>query len=137
MTLSPDDKKALCDIRFEKAAEFLEDARANYRESRLKTAVNRSYFAVLNAVRALLILEGVNPETHSGAITTFSLRFIKTGILKVDTVKDLKVLLSRSTDVDYGDFEAIDVDEAGDSVRKAEHILQQIDVVRKKLIAEM
>ena len=39
MTLNSDDKKTLSDIRFEKAVEFLEDARANCTESRLKTAV--------------------------------------------------------------------------------------------------
>ena len=81
MTLNSDDKKTLSDIRFDKAVEFLEDARANCTEFRLKTAVNRSYYAALNAVRALLMLEGVNPETHNGAVTTLSLRLIKPNIL--------------------------------------------------------
>ena len=61
----------------------------------------------LNAVSALLILEGVNPETHYGAVTTLSLRFIKTGLLSVDVIKRFKVLLSHRTDVDYGDFESM------------------------------
>jgi hypothetical protein len=40
MTFSPEDKKALSDIRFDKASEFLEDAHANFEETRLKTAIN-------------------------------------------------------------------------------------------------
>ena len=66
-----------------------------------------------------------------------SLRFIKTGLLPVDVIKRFKVLLSRRTDVDYGDFESIDLAETEDSIDKAEYIIHQIDMVRKKLIAEM
>ena len=84
MTFSPEDKNALSDIRIEKASEFLEDAHANFEGTRLKTAINRSYYAALNAIRALLILEGVNPETHNDAITTLSLRFIKSGLLPIN-----------------------------------------------------
>mgnify|MGYP006309821651 CR=1 FL=1 len=137
MKLSSEDKKNLSTVRFDKAEEFLDDARANLQESRSKTAVNRSYYAVLNAVRSLLILEGVNPETHSGALTTLCLRFIKPGLLPTQVVKDMKLLLSRRADVDYGDFESIDIEEAEDSVKKAEKLLEQIDTVRRKLIAEL
>src|SRR3989338_6055099 len=114
MTLAPEDKKALSDIRITRAYEFLEDARANYNEGRYKTSVNRSYYATLNAVRAILILESVNPETHEGVVTMLSLRFIKPGLLPVDVVKKFKTLLSRRTDVDYGDFETISAAEAED-----------------------
>ena len=127
MTLSGGDKKALSEIRFEKASEFLEDAQANLEESRFNTAINRSYYAALSAVRALPILEGVNPETHTGAVTMMSLRF----------VKSFKILLSRRADVDYGDFERITVSEAKDSLVKSEKILEQINAVRKKLIEEL
>jgi len=134
MSLSSEDKKVLSEIRFEKASEFLKDARANLKETRLKTAINRSYYSALNAVRALLILEGVNPESHSGAVTMLSLRFVKTGLLPVEVIKSFKILLSRRADVDYGDFEHITTAEAEDSVDRAEKILEQIDTLRKKLI---
>lgn len=137
MTLSREDKITLSDIRFEKASEFLDDARANLKDARIKTSISRSYYAALNAVRALLILEGVDSETHSGAITVLSLRFIKTGLLPVEIVKSMKLLLSRRTDVDYGDFESTDTTEAEDSISKGETILRYIDEVRKKLIEDL
>lgn len=87
-----------------KARQFLEDARANLAEGRHKTAINRSYYAAFNDARSILILEGANPETHEGVITMLSLRLVKPGLLPVDVVKDFKVLLSRRTDADYGDF---------------------------------
>jgi uncharacterized protein (UPF0332 family) len=137
MTLSPSDKAALSEIRFEKATEFLDDARANFGETRLRTATNRSYYAALSAARALLILEGVDPDSHSGAITALGLRFVKPGLLPAEVTKNLKLLLSRRTEVDYGDFGSVDTPEASDSLKKAETILEQIDAIRRKLIAEL
>ncbi|MBW1921647.1 MAG: HEPN domain-containing protein [Deltaproteobacteria bacterium] len=137
MTLDVKDKKALSDIRMRKALEFLEDARANLKETRIRTSLNRSYYAALNAVRSLLILEGVNPETHDGAVTMLSLRFIKPGILPVEIVKNFKILLSRRTDVDYGDFDTQEISDAEDSLKIAEKMVEEIDRLRKKLMADL
>lgn len=134
MTLETGDKKSLSDIRMARAYEFLDDAMANFKEGRYKTAINRSYYAALNAARAILILEGANPETHEGTVTMLSLRFIKPGILPVDIIKKFKMLLSRRTDVDYGDFETIDKGDAEDSIKITEKIIKAIDKTRKKII---
>ena len=135
MTLEPQDKRSLSDMRMAKALEFLEDARANAREKRNRTAVNRSYYAALNAVRAVLILDGANPETHEGVVTMLSLRLIKPGILPVEVVKNFKVLLSRRTDVDYGDFDSTGQTEADDSIRITADMIGLIEAARKKLSA--
>lgn len=136
MTLELQDKKSLSEIRMAKAYESLEDARANYTEGRYNTSINRSYYAALNAVRAILILEGSTPQSHEGAITMLSLRFIKSGLLPIDTIKKFKILLSRRSDVDYGDFETIEDIDAQDSLRIAQEILEVIDIVRKEMISE-
>jgi uncharacterized protein (UPF0332 family) len=134
MNLEAKDKKILSDVRMKKALEFLEDARANFKDSRYKTSVNRSYYAVLNAARALLILEGVNPETHNGVVTMLSLRFVRPALLSVRIIKDFKILLSRRTDVDYGDFETIDASDAEDSVTRANEMMKEVDRLRKEMI---
>ena len=133
MTLSPQDKKTLSTMRMEKAYKYLQDAAANYEEKRYETSVNRSYYAVLNAVRSILILEGINPESHKGVITMLSLRFVKAGLIPKDTLRKFELLLSRRTDADYGDLETIDKNDAEDSMRIAEKIVKLIDKVRKKM----
>ena len=133
MTLESKDKKAVSDVRMVKAYAFLEDARANYNEGRFNTSINRSYYAALNAIRSILILEGANPLTHEGVITMLSLRFIKSAILPVDVVRKFKVLLSRRTDVDYGDFDTVDKTDAEESMRSSEKIIKLIDKARKKI----
>lgn len=137
MTLEPKDKKALSDIRMAKALDFLEDAKANFNDGRYKTSVNRSYYAALNAARSILILEGANPETYEGTVTMLSLRFIKPGLLPVDLIKKFKVLLSKRTDVDYGDFETINAADAEDSLRVAQEMIEAIDKVRKEMTKDL
>ena len=137
MILDIRDKKALSNGRMEKAKEFLADARATYNDKRYRTSINRAYYAALNAVRAILVLEGANPESHEGAATLLSLRFIKTGVLPVEIIKKFKILLSRRTDVDYGDFDTIDANDAEDSLRTAEELITAIDTARTKLVKEL
>ena len=134
MTLDRDEKRTLSNIRMEKAREFLEDAEKNYKEGRLRTAINRSYYSIMNASRSLLILEGLNPETHDGIATMLSLHFIKKGLLPTEVIKIYKTLSSRRADVDYGDFDAIDSAETEDSVSSAAQALEMIEPLRKKLI---
>ena len=47
------------------------------------------------------------------------------------------MLLSRRTDVDYGDFDSIDDEEAADSVQKADAFLSRINELRTTLIDDM
>ena len=136
MNINIKDKKILSDVRMDRAREFLADAYANFKDQRYRTAVNRSYYASLSAIRALLILEGINPETHEGVLTMLSLRFIKTEILPVHIIKIFKTLFSKRTDVDYGDFDTTSSADAEESLKSAEEIIGAIDIVRKKLIAE-
>lgn len=137
MTLAPEDKKALSNIRMEKAYRYLQDATGNYKEGRYETAVNRSYYAVLSAVRSILILEGIDPESHKGAITMLSLRFVKPSLLAKDIVKRFELLFSRRTDVDYGDFETMSAADAEDSLRIAQEIIESIDKVRIGMIRDL
>lgn len=134
MSLELRDKISISNIRINKAYEALEDARANMKENRYKTSVNRSYYAVLNAVRALLILEGPNPKTHEGVLTMLSLRFVKPGLLSKEFIKKFEILLSRRREADYGDLEIVDSEEAEDSLKIAEELVGAVDELRKKII---
>ncbi|MCC6544824.1 MAG: HEPN domain-containing protein [Nitrospirae bacterium] len=137
MILEPKDKITLSNIRMDKAHEFFAEARANLEKDRIKTAVNRSYYSAFNAVRALLILEGINHESHDGAVTMLSLRFVKPGLLPVYIIKKFKVLLSQRTDVDYGDFETVDAADSADAVKTAGDIIETIDNLRVSLIKDI
>jgi uncharacterized protein (UPF0332 family) len=134
MTLSWTDKKILSQTRMEKAREFLEDAKGNFREGRVKTSINRSYYALLAAARSILILCGVNPETHESGVTMLSLKFVKSELLSVETVKTFKLLFSRRTDADYGDFDSADAADAEEAIRLASGAVEEIEQLRTVLL---
>ena len=66
-----------------------------------------------------------------------SLRFVKPSLLSVRIIKDFKILLSRRTDVDYGDFETIDALDAEDSLTRANELMGEVDRLRKEMIESL
>lgn len=82
----------------------------------------------------MLILEGANQETHDGIITMLSLRFVKKEILSAEMIKKFKLLLSRRTDVDYGDFDSIDKEDAFNSLNDAKTFIEAIEQAMKKIL---
>jgi uncharacterized protein (UPF0332 family) len=88
MTLSREEKKILSEYRMEKAHKALEDGKFNLKHGKFSVAVNRFYYVALNAARALLILKGVDPTTHSGIKTMLSIHFVREGLFEKDTVED-------------------------------------------------
>lgn len=135
--LSAEEKIALSDARFEKAGEMFSDAVRSLKAGMYKTSVNRSYYAVLHAARSLLILKGVDSVRHEGVKTMISLHFIKPKILSRESIKIFKNLSSLRTDVDYGDFESVDREDARKAIVQARKFLRVIKPARKKLLKEI
>ncbi len=75
-----------------KAKEKLHVARRLLAEEEYEDAVSRAYYAMYHAARAVLSLEQSYPRTHSGLISDFGAKMIRTGKLP----KDLGVSLSEA-----------------------------------------
>jgi uncharacterized protein len=68
-------------LRIESAYNTFEAAKVLIQNGFWNSAVNRLYYAVFYAVNALLVLNEIDSQTHSGMRTQFSKYFIKTGKL--------------------------------------------------------
>ena len=75
------ERKALSQARMEHAVECLSAARNLLETKNYKSAANRSYYAVFHAMRAVLAFDEIDMKHHSGIISEFRRRYIKTGIL--------------------------------------------------------
>lgn len=135
--LTIEEKIALSNYRLQKSKDALSDALNTLEGKTYKTSVNRSYYTVLHAARSLLILKGVDPLRHEGVVTMLSLHFIKPNILSTEAVRILKHLLSLRTDVDYGDFDVVTIQDAEDSVKQAKRFLEIAEPVRDRLLKEL
>ncbi|MDK2888947.1 HEPN domain-containing protein [Desulfofundulus sp. TPOSR] len=94
----------LAKYRLDRARETAEEADTLIREGKLKGAVNRLYFSVFYAARALLATKRLDSAKHSGVIGLFNKEFIKTGIISVNSGKTLSKAFKFRNEGDYQDF---------------------------------
>ena len=97
----------LSKLRLEKATECLEDAEMLLNAESYKSSANRCYYAVFHAMRAVLVLDGYDSKKHSGIISEFRKKYIKTDIFD----KSLSVIIGNQFIIrsksDYDDFYVI------------------------------
>jgi len=93
-------------------------------------AASRAYYAAFYAVTASLLSEGAEFSKHSGVISAFHTKFIKTGKLDAKFGRDLRWLFELRGVGDYGQTEHVSKENAGKAIETAESLLQTI----KKLI---
>ena len=71
-----DEVKALSNVRFEHAKEYLTTAHNVLELGDYKSAANRSYYAIFHAMRAVLAFDGIGMRHHSGIISEFRRLYI-------------------------------------------------------------
>ncbi len=100
-------------------------------------ACNRAYYAMFDAARAALAAagtddEGMNAKTHSGLISAFSLRFVKTGEIPVELGKALNAASELRQAGDYTGVRMPE-DKADWAVSRAEAFIDAIGQLLKTL----
>ncbi|MCR5768328.1 MAG: HEPN domain-containing protein [Lachnospiraceae bacterium] len=60
--------KTLSTYRYETSMEALQDAELMYDNGRYKNALNRAYYAIFHAIRAVNALDQYDSSKHSGGI---------------------------------------------------------------------
>ena len=63
--------RELSKYRFETSLEALSDAKIMYENERYKNTLNRAYYAIFHAIRAVNALSGFDSSKHSGVIAYF------------------------------------------------------------------
>jgi len=91
--------------RLNKAKVVLRQAELLLNNTEYDGSINRSYYAIFNAIRSLLALVGIDSRRHTGVISYFDLYFVKTGICE----KQFSKIAHRAFDSrqvhDYQDFQ--------------------------------
>jgi len=72
-------RTALVQYRLEQSRDCLNAAVRDVDAGAYKDAANRSYYCIFHAMRAVLALEEFDSKKHSGVISIFRQRYIKTG----------------------------------------------------------
>ena len=125
--LEREDKKALSAVRMESAQTYLRSAAKLVELGDYKSAANRSYYAVFQAMRAVLALDGIDRSKHSGIISEFRKLYIKTGIFNLwmsDIINELFEIRTRS---DYEDFFLVSREEILNQIENAEKAVNAVN----------
>ena len=116
----------LSKYRFETSLENLEDARIMFEHGRYKNALNRAYYSIFHAIRAVTALDGFDSSKHSGVIAFFNAHYVKTEIFPKDLSRIIREASENREKADYLDFFIASKAEAKKQIDRAEEFTDTI-----------
>ena len=111
--------------RMQKAKEILIEARDNLNQKHYGLSVNRSYYAMFTAARALLALKEIDSSKHSGVIALFNQHIVKVELFPKEISRFLPKAKDIREDADYGDFVEITEEDAQTQIRRAMQFVEE------------
>lgn len=90
-------------------------------------AVNRAYYAVFHAIKAVELLDNYDSKKHSGLIAHFRQEYIKTGIIDVKYSDMIQDLSQFRNDSDYNILAVITLSDAQEQYGNAKDCVSMID----------
>lgn len=119
--------KELSNYRLERAKEMLTASEDNLTVKQYRTSLNRSYYAVFHAMRAVNCLEGYDSSKHSGVIAFFTQTFLKTEKIERSMAKIIKESSYLREKSDYDDFYIASKDEAEKQLANARVFVSAVE----------
>ena len=116
----------LSKYRFEKAENCLKSAENDILTNDYDSACNRSYYAILHAMRAVIALEGKDYKKHSAVMSCFRANYIKTGILDTGLSDTITSLFNLRNSSDYDDFYVISKDDVIKQFENAKCFIKEV-----------
>lgn len=109
--------------RFQSAEEDLAAAKTLLNAEQYKASVNRSYYALFHALRAVTALDGFDSSKHSGIIAFFNRTYVKEGVFDKSLSKYIDLSFRLREKADYQDFVVITKEQAEEQYHKAEQLM--------------
>jgi hypothetical protein len=129
-------KQISVNFRLEKAQRCLKASNLLLSAESYADSVNRSYYAIYHAIRAVLITIDFSSKTHSGNIGEFRRRFIKTGVFPKDFSDIVGSAFDIRNDSDYEDFYIVSKDDVIKQAKNASLFLEAVESYIKSLFSD-
>jgi len=124
------DNKPLIELsryRIERAREDLKAARILFENGLYSQSLNRSYYSIFHAVRAVFVFEKFDSSKHSGIISHFNRNYINEGIFDKEYSKILMSAEKIRNKSDYNDFYIASKQEAENQIAGAENFIATME----------
>ena len=89
----------------------IKSAKLNLEHDIIDACVNRMYYAVFHAARALVLSKDIVPKSHKGVYTMLSKEFVATGTVSKEMGKMYFSLMDMRATADYGYFASLTEEE--------------------------
>ncbi len=122
----------LAQYRLEKAKEDLERSKRELNIADYKLTLNRSYYAIFHAIRAVNTLDGFDSSKHSGVIAHFNQYHVKSEEFPGNISKKIANAMNIRQLSDYDDFYVASKKVAEEQVQVAEEILGLVERYRNE-----
>jgi len=123
--------------RLEKSSDDLDTAKINYNADKYNASVNRAYYSVYHAIRAVLALDDIERKKHSGNISYFRENYIATDIFDRVYSETIKKAETLRNEADYDDMKTTSAEDANDVIEKAENFYHAVkEYVENRLCKE-
>lgn len=109
----------------------LKNAQLLLENNQIDDAISRAYYAAFLAVKGVLHLLGISIKPHSGVITMFGLKLIKTGLLQATLGRALNKLFEARETSDYAVVFYGTKEDGADYIEKATAIMKAIKELMK------
>ena len=119
--------RELAKYRLAKSGECTVAANSLLMEGLYTHSVNRSYYAIFHAIRAVLALEGIDFKKHTGVISYFQQHYIKTEIFERKYSDYVKEAFTIRTDSDYEDFYDVSKNDAFEQLNHARQFIAAVE----------
>ena len=121
--------------RFNRAKEELQTAELLLRNADFRSSINRSYYSIFHAIRAVNALDGFDSSKHSGVISLFNQEYVKTGLFEKEASKIIRNASELREQADYEDFYEASQEETVDVFEQATRFISVVEVyLREKAI---
>jgi len=112
-------------IIFKRAIDTLNEAEFNFNHGFYNISINRSYYVVFYASKALLLKKGVKTYKHSGTIKRFGLEYVVNDKFDEKIAKTLSELEEDRTRADYDfDFDVTKI-KAKEDLEQAKEFIEE------------
>lgn len=131
----PLDIGTLCRYRLERAKEDLMTAENNHNSGFYKASINRSYYSIFHAIRAVNILDGFDSSKHSSVIAHFNQFYVHTEEFDRGLYKLIDGAYRIREKCDYSDFYIASKEDSDIQLENAKTFIYEVEkYLEKKLV---
>lgn len=113
--------------RLEMAFQYLHTAKSNFADGDNHSAANRAYYAIFQAIRAILVLDEADFKKHSAVISKFREMYVKTGVFDVRFSNAIGKAFHIRQQSDYDDFYLLSKEEITEQIANAEDFVSAVE----------